>query len=104
MSLTFQLKTSKDGQFFFNLVENDKVLLKSEMYQQKCSCVNGIESVKKNCDNDARYVHNTAANGKHYFNLKASNGQVIATSMMFDNTDAVVKSCKQAKKAKTVEV
>ncbi|UJF24046.1 YegP family protein [Suttonella sp. R2A3] len=103
MSLTFELKTSKDNQFYFNLVENGKVLVKSEMYTQKRSCENGIESVQKNCGEDKRYEHKTASNGKKYFNLKASNGQVIATSMMFDDIDAVVKSCKKAAKAKTVE-
>ena len=29
----------------------------------------------------------TAANGKHYFNLKAANGQVISTSALWDSPD-----------------
>ena len=63
---------------------NGKVMVRSENYKVKSSAINGIESVKKNCSNDARYEMNEAKNGKLYFNLKASNGQIVATSAMFD--------------------
>jgi len=60
-----------------------QVLVKSENYKAKKSAVNGIESVKKNCTNDARYEIKEAKNGKFYFNVKASNGQIVGTSAMF---------------------
>jgi hypothetical protein len=60
-----------------------KSILRSENYKAKSSVINGIESVKKNCTNDARYEMKEAKNGKVYFNLKASNGQIVATSAMF---------------------
>lgn len=64
-----------------------KSILRSENYKAKSSAVNGIESVKKNCVNDARYEMKESSNGKFFFNLKSSNGQVVATSAMFDSAD-----------------
>jgi len=61
----------------------DKTLVRSENYAAKKSCLNGVESVKKNSQIDARYVLCESQNGKFYFNLKASNGQIVATSSMF---------------------
>jgi uncharacterized protein YegP (UPF0339 family) len=42
--------------------------------------LNGIESVRKNAPDDARYERKTAAGGQFMFNLKAANHQVIGTS------------------------
>jgi uncharacterized protein YegP (UPF0339 family) len=64
-----------------------KAILRSENYKAKNSAINGIESVKKNCIDDARYEMKEAKNGKLYFNLKASNGQIVATSAMFATSD-----------------
>jgi uncharacterized protein YegP (UPF0339 family) len=44
----FELKTAKDGEFFFHLkAANGQIVLASEMYKGKSSAENGIESVKK---------------------------------------------------------
>ena len=40
----------------------------------------GIESVRKNAPDDARYERKTAAGGQFMFNLKAANHQIIGTS------------------------
>jgi uncharacterized protein YegP (UPF0339 family) len=45
--------------------------------------MNGIESVRKNASDDAKFERNTAKNGKFYFNLKAANSQIIGTSQMY---------------------
>ncbi len=66
---------------------NGKAILRSENYKAKNSAINGIESVKKNCIDDARYEMKEAKNGKLYFNLKASNGQIVATSSLFGTPD-----------------
>lgn len=45
----FQLKTAKNGQFYFNLTaKNGQVIATSEMYTTKAACENGINSVKEN--------------------------------------------------------
>ena len=64
------------------------MLVRSENYKVKGSALNGIESVRKNCGEDARYELKEAKNGKLFFNLKASNGQVVATSAFFDDAAA----------------
>lgn len=82
----FVITTRKNGEFQFNLkADNGQVILASEGYTTKSSCTNGVESVRKNGVDDARFERLTAKNGKFYFNLKASNGQVIGTSEMYES-------------------
>ena len=70
--------------FSFSFIDSEgRALLKSENYKAKKSAINGIESVKKNCLNDDRYEMKASKNGKFFFNVKASNGQVVGTSMLF---------------------
>jgi uncharacterized protein YegP (UPF0339 family) len=47
--------------------------------------MNGIESVMKNSQDDSRFEKLVAKGGKTYFNLKASNGQVIGNSQMYSS-------------------
>lgn len=82
----FVIKTRTNGEFQFNLqAGNGQNILASEGYTTKTACLNGIESVKKNSPEDARYERKTSSNGKWYFNLKATNGQVIGTSEMYES-------------------
>ncbi|MGV6858744.1 MAG: YegP family protein [bacterium] len=70
--------------FTFAFLGGDgKTIVRSENYKEKRSAVNGIESVKKNCVEDKRYEMKESKNGKFFFNLKAANGQAVATSMLF---------------------
>ena len=80
----FVVTVRKNGEFQFNLkATNGQVILTSEGYNTKAACLNGIESVKKNGPLAERYEVKVAKNGKPYFNLKASNGQVIGASQMY---------------------
>ncbi|AXV67652.1 YegP family protein [Alteromonas sp. McT4-15] len=80
----FELSKSSDGQFRFVLkAGNHETILTSELYKTKAAAENGIESVQKNCGEAARYEKKVAANGKHHFNLKAANHQVIGSSQMY---------------------
>jgi len=95
----FVITKRKNGEFQFNLkAGNGQTILSSEGYSAKASCENGIESVRKNSQDDSKYESNTSSNGKYYFNLKATNGQIIGTSEMYesaanrDNGIASVKS------------
>lgn len=83
---TFIIKTRSNGELQFNLqADNGENILTSEGYSSKDSCKNGIESVRSNAPDDARYDRHDSANGKFYFNLKAGNGQVIGTSEMYES-------------------
>ncbi|UBB17676.1 YegP family protein [Comamonas odontotermitis] len=89
MAAKFELKKSKNGKFFFNLLAtNGQIILTSEMYEAKASAVNGIESVKKNAADDGRYERLTGKDGAPYFTLKAGNGQVIGQSQMYSGEKA----------------
>jgi uncharacterized protein YegP (UPF0339 family) len=83
----FVIKTRANGEYQFNLLAgNGQNILASEGYKTKASCLNGIESVKKNSQDDARFEKLEAKNGKPYFNLKATNGQIIGNSEMYEST------------------
>lgn len=95
----FVISTRKNGEFQFNLkAENGQVILTSEGYTTKAACENGIESVKKNAGDDARYDRKKSANEKHYFNLKAANSQVIGTSEMYESSTAMENGIASVKK------
>jgi uncharacterized protein YegP (UPF0339 family) len=80
----FELSKSSDGQFRFVLkASNSEIILTSQLYTAKTSAADGVASVQSNCQSDERYEKMTSTNGKAYFNLKASNGQVIGTSQMY---------------------
>ncbi|XJV72675.1 YegP family protein [Pedobacter foliorum] len=82
----FEITTRKNGEFQFNLkAGNGQVILTSEGYSSKSGCTNGIESVKKNSQDDSKYDKKTSTNGKPYFNLKATNGQIIGNSEMYES-------------------
>ena len=73
----FEISTRKNGEYQFNLkAGNGQIILTSEGYTTKPNCINGIESVKKNSPEDSRYEKKDSSNGKYYFNLKATNGQI----------------------------
>jgi uncharacterized protein YegP (UPF0339 family) len=82
---TFIIKQRSNSEFQFNLqAGNGKNILSSEGYTSRAGCDGGIESVRKNAPQDARYDRLNSSNGKFYFNLKATNGQVIGTSEMYE--------------------
>ena len=80
----FVVTVRKNGEFQFNLkATNGQVILTSEGYASKSACLNGIESVKKNAADEKKFEVKVAKNGKPFFNLKATNGQVIGASQMY---------------------
>lgn len=95
----FELSRRKNGEFQFNLkAGNGEIILTSEGYTTKAACLNGVESVKKNGPLDGRYEKKEATNGKFFFNLKASNGQVIGTSQMYASEASRDKGIESVKK------
>ena len=64
MAAKFELNKAKDGQFMFNLkAANGQVILTSELYRQKPSAENGIESVRKNANRDGAFETRTNSRG-----------------------------------------
>lgn len=82
----FVISTRKNGEFQFNLkAGNGQTILASEGYSTKAACENGIESVRKNSQEESRFEKLEAKSGQPYFNLKAGNGQVIGNSEMYES-------------------
>jgi uncharacterized protein YegP (UPF0339 family) len=89
MGSWYELNKSKDNQFRFVLkAANSEILLTSELYRTKASAENGIDSVRANCETEARYERQRSRNGKWYFNLRAANQQIIGTSEMYESERA----------------
>ena len=84
MAGKFVVFSGKDGKSYFWLkAGNGEVILASQGYKSRCSCLNGIESVRKNSQDEARVECLTAKIGQAYFVLKASNGQEVGRSQMY---------------------
>ena len=104
----FEVSVRKNGEFQFNLkASNGQVILTSEGYNTKAACLNGVESVRKNAADPKKFEVKVAKNGKPFFNLKASNGQVIGASQMYASEDTLKKGiasvAKNAPEAPVVE-
>ena len=79
----FEITLRKNGDPQFVLkAANGRVILASQGYKSKKSCLEGID----------------AKNGQPYFNLKASNGQVIGTSEMYSSATDMEKGIESVKK------
>jgi uncharacterized protein YegP (UPF0339 family) len=104
----FVITKRTNGEFQFNLkAGNGQVILTSEGYTTLAACKNGIESVKKNAVEDARFERKEAKNGAPFFNLKAGNGQIIGKSEMYSSQAAcengIASVMKNAPEAEVVE-
>lgn len=86
----FEIKTSTNGKFHFNLMAgNGEIILSSEMYNSRSAAENGIESVKRNAVEAKRYERKVNKNQEPYFVLKARNGEIIGTSETFSSETAM---------------
>ena len=95
MAGTFILEKGSADKFRFNLrAGNNQTILTSETYQAKASALQGIESVRKNSQDDARFIRKTAKDGSPYFVLTATNGETIGKSEMYSSTAAMENGIK----------
>ena len=98
MSAKFEIRLSKDEQFYFVLkARNGEIILVSEMYTSKQNCEKGILSVVENSPNDDNYKRLEASNGQDYFNLVAANGEIIGTSEMYESKQGRDKGIESVK-------
>lgn len=109
MAGKFEIKTTTTGKFRFNLkAGNGQIILSSEMYESKGAAQKGIESVKKNAGDDARFERKESTSGKPFFVLKAGNHEPLGQSEMYESTAAMENGIESVKKnaadAEVVEV
>ncbi len=77
-------QNEKTSKYHFRLkASNGEIVLSGQAYKDKAGCVNGVESVKKNGIDESKFEIKDSTDGKQYFVLKSSNGQVIGQSQMY---------------------
>jgi len=85
----FDLWRNASGQYRFHLVDTDgNILVTSEGYTSRTGALNGVLSVLDNGGLSTRYQIKPSSNGGAYFNLRAANYQVIATSQIYADVAA----------------
>lgn len=85
----FQIFKGINDEFYFRLrARNGEPILASEGYKSKQGCENGIDSVKTNAPNDARFKRLTSKDSQFYFTLVAGNNEVIGKSEMYKTEQA----------------
>ena len=90
-------RSNGDVQFVLK-AGNGQVILVSQGYSDKAGAKNGIESVKKNGQDDGRFERKTSSNDKPFFNLLAGNGQIIGSSEMYESEAARDNGIESVKK------
>lgn len=108
----FVVKETATGVKFDLKAGNGEVIATSEVYSTEDACLNGIESVKKNCvgevedqtvENVVEVKHPkfevyTDKAGEYRFRLKARNGEVIAVSEGYKSKDGCLNGIESVKK------
>jgi len=102
-------QSGKNNEFRFRLkADNGQTILSSEGYATKASCLNGIESVKKNSGDEKRFTKTKTPTNMFRFSLTAANSQIVGTSQNYkteSGRDNGIESVKRnAAKAETKEV
>ena len=107
MTIKLRKSDAKEPFSFIFVNAEGKTIVKSENYAQKASAKNGIESVKKKCQEDSRYELKESSNNKAYFNIKSTNGQIVGTSALFDSeterTAAITELKANSEEAEIIE-
>ena len=92
------------GKYRFRLrAANNKIVAVSQAYESKAGCMNGVRSVQRNCEShvedqtkniekitNPKYEVFTDAASEFRFNLKASNGEIIAASEGYETKEGVM--------------
>ncbi|MBK9035212.1 MAG: YegP family protein [Myxococcales bacterium] len=78
---SFELWKSSDSQFRFHMLDSrGEILVTSQGYSARTAALTGLLSVLANGGDKSHYDVRPNAGGGAYFNLKAGNGAIIATS------------------------
>ncbi|MBO4289975.1 MAG: YegP family protein [Lachnospiraceae bacterium] len=108
----FAVKTVKTGIKFNLKASNGEIIATSEIYTTEKACMNGIESVRKNCvaPVEDQTVENfevlkhpkfevyTDKAGEFRFRLKARNGEIIAASEGYKKKASCMNGIESVKK------
>ena len=94
----FQVKTGKDGQYYFNLTaRNGQIILASEGYKAKEGCENGIETLKRISQEEQSFIRKSSKDGQSYFMIRAANGQTVGRSETYKTKESMESGIKSVK-------
>jgi uncharacterized protein YegP (UPF0339 family) len=118
--LTAKYQVYKDvaGKFRFRLrAANNKIVAVSEAYENKAGCMNGVRSVQRNCGShiedktidmeklsNPKYELFTDSADEFRFNLKAGNGEIIATSEGYETKQGVLNGIEAVQRSCDAEI
>lgn len=89
--MPYEISSTANDKYIFNLkAENQKVVLTSQVYEQKQSALIGIASVRENGISAENFEHKVSVAGEPYFVLKAGNGEIIGKSQMYSSLAAAL--------------
>ena len=108
----FVVKTTSSGFKFDLKAGNGEVIATSEVYTTEAACLNGINSVKTNCVGEVedqtvegfgkvkhpKFEVFTNKAGEFRFNLKAKNGEIIASSEGYKTKASCLNGVESVKK------
>ena len=98
MSGWYEVSKSSNGQFRFVLkAANAETILTSELYTTRSAADDGIASVQANSPLDERYEKKSTKDGHPYFNLTATNHQIIGSSEAYSSDAALEKGIASVK-------
>ncbi|XJR90299.1 YegP family protein [Elizabethkingia anophelis] len=88
-----------NGGYQFNLkATNGQIILASETYSSKSSCLKGIEAVKESSKIDECFEKKITNNNKYYFVLKAFNGAIVGSSELYESSIAIDNAIESVKR------
>jgi uncharacterized protein YegP (UPF0339 family) len=83
----FIIDKGSDDHYYFKLISSKgEIILTSEKYLFKAACKNGISTARANATNYLRYELETTYDGKYYFKLSGTNGQIIGKSCTYESS------------------
>lgn len=89
----FEIFQGKDGRYYFRLFgKNGAQVLHSQGYSSKASALNGAFGVADYGLDAAAYDVKETASG-YYFNVRAPNNQIIATSEVYSTKSNATRAC-----------
>jgi uncharacterized protein len=98
----FIVSKNTNGEFEYDFLNtNGESIFSKSGYRNKGLCLNAIESIRKNTQDDSKFFRKRTPEDKCYFKLKSSNGQILGTSKVFEDKNSREESILLLKIAST---
>ena len=85
----FLIFHGNDNQYYFRLLaRNGEIILQSEGYSSVSGVDSGVASAQANSKKQDRFDSLTATDGRYYFALTASNGEILGRSEIYKSAQS----------------